>query len=253
MYRMTEYYYRKCTKIVMLFVSCLILNKAQAMVVHDPANFFQNRITAMNSIKSLIEQIKSVNYQLNMYKNDLKNMRVLKSSVWIDTHQQLQKIIHQQMQGNVPSYFSTDPSKSFQEKFAYSKNGEDLYRNEKNMSAVVFNVAKNSFASAGLHIKGLDEEEHINKKLQLLSAQSQGQMEALQTANLFSGMQISQLQKLRELLINQINVQANNIAFQVSREQARNAAVTQWLQSSKKNIPNYGSSKGFGPESIALS
>jgi len=236
---------------IVLAYSCSIVN-AHAMVVHDPANFFQNRITAMNSVKSLLEQIKSVKYQLSMYKNDLKNMRVLTHGVWADTHQELQKAMHMQMQGKVPSYLASDPARDFQEKFSYATKGENFQKNERNVSSMMIDVAKNSFSAAGLQARGFSEEDRVNKKLQALSEKSQGQMEALQTANFFSGMQISQLQKLRELMINQISVQANQLAFQVSREQARHLATSKWLQASDKNIPNYGSGRGFGPEQVTL-
>ena len=87
----------------------------------------------------------------------------------------------------------------------------------------------------GMHANQLQQDQALQQRLQAMAGSAQGRMEALQVANMKAAQNAEQLMKLRELMMMQLQMQANFIAQQQDRQAAQEAARHNYFQVYKSN------------------
>ena len=75
------------------------------------------------------------------------------------------------------------------------------------------------------------------QQLQALAGSAQGRMEALQVANMMAAQNVSQIQKLQQLMMMQLQMQADYLAMQQDKEAAHEANRVN-LYTNWKNTPD---------------
>lgn len=88
------------------------------------------------------------------------------------------------------------------------------------------------------------DEEQLFKQLEDLSTTAEGRMQALQVANQIAVAAARQTQKLRQLMLVQLQLQANFIQTQMDRQSAQEAAYKNFITSGRDNIKT-GDGKGY--------
>lgn len=83
--------------------------------------------------------------------------------------------------------------------------------------------------SANLQATQFQTEETTMKSIERLSQNAQGRMEAIQAGNLIAAQQVGQMQKLRSLIMAQMQMQASFMSTQSSEKDQAKAKSEQFL------------------------
>ncbi len=242
---------RKC----LFILACAILlvsSSAQAIVVYDPSNFLQNRISALNSVKMLLNQTEDVRYQLSIYQNDLKNSMPYSAGVWRSSLTELNKLADIAKQGNALAYSLSKLDETFKQRFPGVVKPQDYNKSYAGWSNTALDTLRTTLLSASTQANQFADEEQSKMQVQQYSDQAQGQMQALQAANMFAAQQIGQLQQMRQLLISQINAQNTYFAYQLAKDQAMHASLQEWLTPKQTSLTQYGHGSGFGMDDLRI-
>lgn len=102
-------------------------------------------------------------------------------------------------------------------------------------------AARVSMEAAGMNVSGIESEDAMLSQLVARSQNAQGRMQAIQAGNEIAAQQVQQMQKLRELMNNQIQAQGQWYAQNIDR-QATDDAFRQSFYSVR---PQRGPSREF--------
>jgi P-type conjugative transfer protein TrbJ len=89
--------------------------------------------------------------------------------------------------------------------------------------------------SLGLQASQLQSDQALQQRLQAMASSAQGRMEALQVANMMAAQNADQLMKLRELMMIQLQMQANFMAQLQDKQAAQEAARQNYFKVYKAN------------------
>ena len=92
--------------------------------------------------------------------------------------------------------------------------------------------------AANLQQEQFATEEETIKTIEKLSATSQGRMEAIQAGNMIAAQQVSQIQKLRSLMMSQMQMQSSYLTFEANQKDASKARSVEFFKNdlSKVNV-----------------
>ena len=115
-------------------------------------------------------------------------------------------------------------------------------------SQTTLDTIRGSLDSVGLQSSDFDTESSLVDQLNTLSKTSSGRMQALQTGNMIASQQVSQMQKLRQLVMAQTNAQNTYMAYKVQKEQSSEASLEKMIENGDTQVPNPADYKGFGAD-----
>lgn len=87
-----------------------------------------------------------------------------------------------------------------------------------------------------LQAQQMEEEQAVIHQLQSMAGSAEGRMQALQVANMMASQQVDQVFKLRQLMMQQVQMQANYLAIQQDKEAAERAARANYYQVHPLNL-----------------
>jgi P-type conjugative transfer protein TrbJ len=99
------------------------------------------------------------------------------------------------------------------------------------------NNALNAVKGLGLQASQLSKDQDVMQQLQGMASSTQGRMQALQVANMIAAQNVAQIQKLQQLMMMQLQMQADYLAMQQDKEAAREANRVN-LYTNWKNTPD---------------
>jgi len=195
--------------------------QAQWTVI-DPAHIFQ---TIMES-KARYDQLKI------MFEN-IKNMDGWSGSEFNPVAQEMvRELVDLYNKGKSLAYTMQDLDDQFKSRFPgyeeYLKeiqtgNIDNLPTSYKELAEAGFDHARLAMKAAQLNISAFDNEDRAMQKLLQLSQSARGQVQAIQISNEIAAQQMQQMQKLRQMVANQITLQSNWMAQQTQAEARGNA------------------------------
>jgi type IV secretion system protein TrbJ len=225
-----------------------MVSPLQAMVVYDPANYIQNKLSALNSAKMLLNQVKEVRYQLSMYHNDLRNMRHLPRKVWDNADSEVHELMSWQRRGSGVNYAQSNAVENFNQLFSLSSSSTN--ERQADLSNQAMATLKNAMAARLIHANQFRQEAREKAEFERIADHADGQTQLLQANHRLVAAQIGQMQKLRQLVLDQNNSQDVMYARELALDQARYEQHRQWLAHGAKALPSLGMSPGFGPENL---
>lgn len=208
-------------------------------IVYDPYDVIQNTITAKNSIQALINQAEQL-------KCEVQNLKKLSTRPFEGNHQILSQLAHLSSQGQSLSYGLDNVDKVFDKTFPGLSTTKDYHQAYGQWSGSTRDTLKNSMDALSLQGKLFEDEHQALKLLQQQSDSVEGNIEAQQTAHRLQLEQIGQMQKLRQVLLNQASSQNAFMAYQLQKEQAEQASLHDWIQHSQVSFKRYDGHTGFG-------
>lgn len=184
-------------------------------------------------VKQLANQAQQLQTQINQYQDMVTNSKGVSQSVWGNAMTDLQKLnsLFQQSKALAGSASNLDGQ------FASRYGTYSSYLN-KNMGVSDWGNKYSQWSQQAndntlFTLKGLgmqnaqmQNEQAVISQLQTMSGTSEGRMQAMQVANMFASQNLDQMMKLRQLLMMQIQMQANYMAQQQDKEAASAAAAT---------------------------
>ncbi|MDQ3232870.1 MAG: hypothetical protein M3Q07_13715, partial [Pseudobdellovibrionaceae bacterium] len=90
--------------------------------------------------------------------------------------------------------------------------------------------------AANLQFEQFSSEEETIKTIQRLGSSAKGRMEAIQAGNLIASQQVSQIQKLRGLMMAQMQMQSAYLSFEANQKDSANAKSREFFKNETSNI-----------------
>ena len=170
--------------------------------------------------------------------DDMKRQgKSLSKQEWGRTSEDLRELSDVVRQGEAMAYSNSNSDAIYRQKFK----GYDFYSKEKGKSTSTYsdrysdwsktNIDSISGAmrAANLQATQFDSEETTMRTIQRLSQSAQGRMEAIQAGNLIAAQQVGQMQKLRGLVMAQMQMQAAFMSTETSEKDQAKAKSEQFL------------------------
>lgn len=183
-------------------------------------------------VNSYIQQVQAYANQLQQYAIMVRNAQNIPNQIWGNAQQDLMGVAKIVQQGNALAYSSQNIGTQFQNTFKgfnYPP-GFNYKTSYKDWSQKTLAGIKGAFDAAGMQSDNFATEEQVLVSLRAQSTNATGQMQAIQVGNQVAEQQVQQLQKLRQLMMVQMQAQNSYLAAQEQKEAARTLAQEDFFQ-----------------------
>jgi P-type conjugative transfer protein TrbJ len=219
-----------------VFLSFFLCLNSEADIVYDPINWIQNAATATNTAEQLANQSQELQIALKEIKNYDGSV-----GQWANIQNLLQQLGGEVEQGQALAYSMPNLDSRFKQKYPGYVGSQDYQKTYSDWSQTTLDTMRSTLESAGMQAGQFGSEQLALNQLSTLSQSAQGRMQALQVGNMVATQQVAQLQKLRQLVIAQINAQNTFASYQIQKDQSSEASSSSWISAGDTNFPRYGS------------
>ncbi len=215
---------------ISLFLS--VTAQSEAVVpVFDPANYAQNVLTQVNTLKATINQANQIANQIREIQMQVQSLRNIPRGLWGQIQSDLERLqaVIRRTQGI--SYADVNLASDFTKAYPGFRASTDYTAAYRQWTQNALGGIKTSLEDAGLQSRQLQSEDGVMQALQSLSDGASGHMQALQVGNMIAIQQVQQLQKLRQLQMAQMQAEAGFLAMQQQSQSGQYAALKLWIES----------------------
>jgi P-type conjugative transfer protein TrbJ len=200
-----------------------------------------NKVTM---VQQLAQQAQQLQTEVGQLQNMQLNTQVAPNQVWgtaVQDFNQLTSLLQQSQAlastaGNLDQQFATRYG-TYTTYLTGKLTANDWKSKYSQWSKEATDNALYTMKGLGLQSAQMQDEQALMQQLQGLSGSTQGRMQALQVANMMAAQNVDQIQKLRQLMMMQLQMQANYVAMQQDKEAAKEANREN-LYSNWKNTPD---------------
>ena len=177
-------------------------------------------------VQSYLQQVQSYATQLQQYQNMIQNTLNIPAQVWGSIEGELMGVASVVQQGQALAYSATNIATQFENTFkGFTFTGTDFKKEYRDLSRKTMDTLKGSLMAANMQSNQFATEEMTLKQLRTMSQSATGQMQAIQVGSQIAEQQVQQLQKLRQLMMAQLNQQNTYLAGQEQKEATRKVAA----------------------------
>lgn len=226
---------------------------AWAIYCTNCSTFYQQLFEYAEAVNTALNTAEQLSTQVQQYNNMVTQGIPLPNSMFGSITQDMQRVasIYNRSQAlgrniaNLDSQFNIQfPGyQTYLQRFfqSSSRTTDAMPDRYEQWSSQNFDNAKTAMQAAGINTSTFaDEDKHL-EQLVSRSQSSAGRMQAIQAGNEIAASNVQQLQKLRDLVATQINLQGNYMAQENERQSVSDAATQQF-----RGRPNTrGPSEGF--------
>lgn len=195
-------------------------------------------------VEQLINQGKQLENEVSQLANMVTNTKSIPNMLWGTATQnfnQLNNLLSQSQSlaytaGNLDQQFAARYS-TYPQYLSENMTASDWQTKYTEWSKEGTSNALNAYKGLGLHASQLKSEQAMMKQLQAMAGTAEGRMQALQVGNMMAAQNVQQLQELRQLMMLQLQTQADYIAMQQDKEAAHEANRTN-LYTNWKYVPD---------------
>jgi type IV secretion system protein TrbJ len=190
------------------------------------ANNIELALSYIQQAQAYATQLQQWNNQIQQYQNMLVNTLNIPNQVWGQIQSDLNGLRSVVTAGQALAYTATNFGATFEAKYkGYQYKPGFNYKTEyRKWSQTTMDTLKNTLEAAGLQSNQFANEEGVLSQLRTMSGSAQGQMQAIQVGSQIAEQQVQQLQKLRQLMMLQIQSQNTYLATQQDKEDTIKAA-----------------------------
>ncbi len=207
--------------------------------------------------QQLAHEIQMIQNQLNMYQNLLDNTANLSNYMWGNALNDLMALANTVQEGYAIAYSASNIDSQWQQRYkGYSNYLNNTYGAASFQSdyRVWYSAQRDSLhgalRSANLQSSQFTSEESTLSALENMSQSASGRMQAIQVGNQIAMQQVRQTQKLRELVMAQIQAQTNYLASEAEKDAANQARAERYFSGHSTTV--VGDGKRFNPGSIVV-
>ena len=178
----------------------------------------------------IANEITMIHNQLNMYQNMLDNMTSLSTFEWGDVFTELKALQSAVQKGQAIAYSMANLDTAFKSRFqgygdyfAATYGPGDFRTDYRDWYDTARDGIQGALSAANLQASGFTNEQSILAQLETMSQTSVGRHQALQVGHQISMQQVHQTQKLRELVMSQMQMQSNYLASEAAKDAANQA------------------------------
>ena len=201
-------------------------------------------------VKQLEQQVAAVQQAIRHYENLLLNTNPLKNQIWSNALGEIKQLNNLLAQAKSLSFASGNLDGVFAQKYGDYQSYVAQSIGDDTLSAKYQQWSEDTNASVLTTLKaaGVQSEQITGvedaylRHLEQLASTAEGRMQALQISNQIALQLARQTQKLRQLMLVQLQLQANYMQMQMDREVAQQAA---WRKFSTKPQVSIGNGKRY--------
>lgn len=199
---------------------------AKAIVCPQCATEWTQLMNNFELIQQYMTQVDQLRTQIKQYEDMVKQGLQVPETIWSEAKANLAELDQLVRNSQALAYNTDDIAGKLKELYpgydAYANGDADFGRWARNMDNTVETVLEN----AGMQADQFGTEADTMRRLEQQSSSAQGRLQAIQAGNAMAAQTFGQLQKLRQLMIAQTELQAQRIA--ATNDQA--AAVKVYLE-----------------------
>lgn len=215
---------------------------AKAIVCANCAQEWTQLMNNIELVKSYSVQADDLQKQIQMYEDMVKQGMQIPDTVWSEARANLAQLDTLIKNSRALAFNAENVTDKLRELYpgsgAYADGDVDFDRWTRNLDNTVDSVLKNAGAQAGQ----FETEAEAMRRLEQQSASAEGRMQAIQAGNSMAAQTFGQLQKLRQLMIAQTELQAQRIA--AANDQS--AAVKSYLERTYAPRPQENTQRAGG-------
>ncbi|WP_164521345.1 P-type conjugative transfer protein TrbJ [Sphingomonas sp. ABOLF] len=181
--------------------------------------------------QQVAQQARQLQQQIQQYQNMVVNTATLPAQQWGQTMQAINQVNSLLQQAQSLSYQSGNIEQQIRSRYqgygTYSSNGmtsSDMAAKYRQWSDETNSSIGATMRALGLQNSQLADEEAVMRQLESMGNTAQGRMQAAQVGNQLAAQAVRQTQKLRQLQMMQMQMQANYYAQQQDLQAAQAAA-----------------------------
>ena len=213
------------------------------MIVFDPSNFSVNQTTSLKMVSQVINSLRQVQNQIRLIEYQVKNTNIFSSQQWQDASSALQEMRTTIQQGNSISYAMSNLQDEFVKLYpGYSDSPFNQVDFPKKLKALINTGQKtlnNALQALSVSSEQLRSEKAFNSFLHAQAQSTQGRLQALSLGNEIASQQISQTQKLREVMMAQTNAQVEYMAYKTQMEANQHQQLREFGDNADDTWPGY--------------
>jgi P-type conjugative transfer protein TrbJ len=186
--------------------------------------------------KQVATQAQQLGTQINQYKDMLINSKGLSTQVWGQAMQDFSKLQNLMSQSRSMAYSASNLDGQFSSKYgtydAYlnrKMDAKDWQNKYAQWSQEGSDNARYALKGLGLQASQMQNEQALMQQLQSMAGSAEGRMQALQVANMMAAQNVEQVMKLRQMMMLQLQMQANYLAQQQDRMATQEAAHQRFM------------------------
>ena len=200
-----------------------------------------NKVTL---VQQLANEAKQLQNEVSELENMVLNTATVPNQIWgtaVQDFSQLKSLFSQSQSlaftaGNLDQQFATRYG-TYSSYLAEKMTATDWNNKYTEWSQEGSNNALNAVKGLGLQASQLSKDQDLMQQLQGMASSTQGRMQALQVANMIAAQNVAQIQKLQQLMMMQLQMQADYLAMQQDKEAAHEANRVN-LYTNWKNTPD---------------
>lgn len=195
---------------------------------------------------SYIQQAQAYATQLQQYQNMIQNTLNIPHQIWGSVMNELSGVADLVKQGKALAYSSQNIGAQFSNTFKGFQfpSGFNYQTSYKDWSQTTMDSLKGALEAANLQSQQFATEEGVLTQLRSMSNNATGQMQAIQVGSQIAEQQVQQLQKLRQLMMLQLQSQNTYMAAQQQKSDAIQAAKHDAYQYRDPRKPTYNHFSG---------
>ncbi|NQY75143.1 MAG: P-type conjugative transfer protein TrbJ [Candidatus Margulisbacteria bacterium] len=177
-----------------------------------------------------IKEAQQVANQIQVIKNMTDNTLSVPNQIWGNTMDQLMRLNQVVQDGHALAYSMSNIDEVFASRYLGYKKYQQLQLNDDGYvtqyqvwSRTNQDTIRASLKAANLQSQQFNDEEETLNQLEQMSESSHGRLQAIQVGNQIATQQVRQTQKLRQLMMSQMQMQGAYLATQTDMQDAENA------------------------------
>ncbi len=178
------------------------------------------------------QQLQQLQQIINQYKNMVQNTLNLPQTVWADVTGQLNSLAGLVRQGEALAYSLSNLDEEFRNRFkgynyylSQNMTGQQFSAQYATWTKQTQDTVRGCMLAGHEQMEGLGDEEADMRRLLELSESSEGRMQALQAGNQITAQMLPQMQKLRQLVTSQMQMQGAYLAYVEEKEAMQRAQM----------------------------
>lgn len=205
-------------------------NASAQWVVFDPTNYVENFLSQLRAVESNINEAQQIANQLSQLKNMSQNTASLTGGAWTGMDGTLSRLDSVLSQGRSLALSGKNFDQLFRDYFPGYKDQTDYSRAYQEWNTTSMDSLRGALDAANLQYADVNDEHQVIERLRTAAQSTSGQKAALDASNQIALQQVQQTQKLRELMMSQMQAQGTYMASQQQKDAAAAQSVDQALQ-----------------------
>jgi P-type conjugative transfer protein TrbJ len=191
-------------------------------------------------VTQIANQAIQIANQIQQIQNMVQNTLNIPNQVWGQIQQEIAPLMQVVQQGQAIAYTMANVGQQFQARFPDYNNwmganfgAQNFMQSYRGWYTTQRDAISGALQVANLQAGQFQNENQVMAQLNAMGNNAQGRMQALQVGAQIANQQVQQMQKLRQLVMSQMNMQANYMAAEASKDAAKQARAERFWDTNR--------------------